>query len=297
MSGESTAVATTDTGIESSETSTELKVEETPAQVQANKKKYMLKVDGEDIEEEIDLNDDVGMTKRLQMARAAEKRMKSAATEKQKAFEIIKAFESDPESMLKRLGPKGREIAEKFLLAQIQDDMLTPEEKEFRQLKQENETYKQKEAREKEERAQAEQQKKEYEYAQTFQATIISALEKSGLPKTAVNVKRMASVMSKNLEYGLELTPDDLATEVFNERSEELKAIIKDADGDQLIKMFGEEMANKIRRSDLKKLQERQGQVFQPGKRTNSGSAPGPKSKGYTTMDEWKEQIERNIKE
>lgn len=301
MSEESSASAAPVASTEGSQVegsqSEEAKQVETPQTIQANKKKFLLKVDGEDVEEEIDLNDEKEMTARLQLARAAKKRMSEAVAEKRKAFEIIKAFEADPETMLSRLGPKGREIAEQYLLKQIQDDMLSPEEKEHRELKKKLEAYEQKEAREKQEREQAAQQKKEYEYAQNFQSTIIEALNKSGLPKTPTNVKRMAAIMSNNLELGLELTPDDLAMEVFNERQEEIKAIIKDADGDQLIKIFGKDIANKIRKSDLKALQEKNSQLFQTGTRPEKSQKTAPPAKGYQTIDEWKAEVERRIKE
>lgn len=48
------------------------------------KKKFQLKVDGEDIEEEVDFSDEEGMKSRLQLARAAKKRMAEAREEKKK---------------------------------------------------------------------------------------------------------------------------------------------------------------------------------------------------------------------
>jgi hypothetical protein len=274
-----------------------VQTETAPQQVVPNKKKFVLKVDGEDVEEEIDLNDEEGMKARLQLARAAKKRMSEAVAEKKKAFEIIKAFEADPESMLARLGPKGREIAEQYLLKQIQDDMLSPQEKEHRDLKKKLETYEQKEAREKQEREQSIQQKKEYEYAQSFQNTIIQALNKSGLPKSPELVKRMAAVMSKNLELGLELTPDDLVSEVKSDLINILKSVVGDADGDSLIQMFGKDVANKIRKSDLRVLQEKQSQLFQSGIRQEKSQKTAPPSKGFQTIEEFMAEAERRIRE
>jgi hypothetical protein len=258
------------------------------------KKKYKLKVDGEDVEEEIDFNDEEGMRNRLQLARAAKKRMAEAQADKKKAFDIIQAFESDPQSMLKRMGPKGREIAEKYLLSQIEEEMLTPEQRELKTLKQENETFKQREAREKEEAAQKVAQQKEYEYAQNFQSTIIEAIEKAGLKKSPLLVKRMASLMAKNLEFGLELTADDLAAEVKGEVSTDLKDIVSSLDGDQLIALFGPEIANKIRKSDLKRLQEKQGLVFQNGKKSIESPAP-KQGRDYMTLDEWRENLDKKF--
>ena len=267
---------------------------ETPTQEM--KRKYKLKVDGQEFEEEIDLNDEEGMKRRLQLSRAADKRMSEAKADKKKAFDIIKAFEEDPESMLKRLGPKGREIAEKYLLSQIQDEMMSKEEKELRDLRRENETFKQAQEREKKDRESQAISKKEHEYAESFQQTIITALNKSGLPKTPELVKRMANVMAKNLEHGLELTPDDLVIEVKNDITALLKSVIGDADGEHLVAMFGEDVANKIRRSDIKKLQERQSQVHQPRtqQRDTQSKSQAPQKK--MSLDEWRESL-KNIKD
>jgi len=107
----------------------------------------------------------------------------------------------------------------------------------------------------------------------------------------------MAAKFSQNLEFGLELTPDDLAQEVKNDLLDIVKSLVGDSDGEHLVNMLGKDAANKIRKFDLKSLQEKQGQVFQSGKKTPLGAPlPAPKlDKGYETTDEWKERIRRNM--
>jgi len=260
----------------------------------AQKEKFKLLVDGEEIEEEVDFSDKEGLKKRLQLAHAAKKRMSEAQDAKKKAFQIVKEFEENPESMLARLGPKGREIAEKFLLSQIQDEMLSPEEKEFRDLKKykemtEAEKDKVKEALEREAAT-----KIESDYAKRYQDTIIEAMEKSGLPKTPELVKRMAGIMKKNLEYGLDLSPDDLIAEVKSDITNLVKSVFGDADGDQLINIFGKDIANKIRKADLKKLQEKQSQLFQKPKA--QGSSSGKNEARPKSIEEWKQEVEDRLK-
>lgn len=267
----------------------------TKSQVQALKEKFKLVVDGEEIEEEVDWNDKEGMKKRLQLAAAAKKRMTEAVEAKRKAFEIVKAFENDPESMLARMGPKGREIAEKYLVKQLQDEMLSPEEKELRDLKAYRESKEKEELTKKEQEQLGVQQKREMEYAQQFQTTIITALEKSGLPKTPELVKRMAATMQKNLEYGLELTPEDLVMEVKSDLTKIVKSIIGDSDGDSLIGLLGDDVAKKIRQSDIRKLQEKQSQLFQGGKKSATSSSQSQQESRPMTMDEWKESVNRRL--
>lgn len=262
----------------------------------AQKEKFKLKVDGQEFEDEVDLSDKEELKRRFQLAHAAKNRIAKAQEDSKKAYSIVKEFEENPQAFLAKLGPKGREIAEQFLLSQIQDEMLSPEEKEYRDLK------KYKDSTEAEKKAAKEKleadaaAKIENEYAQNFQTTIIDALTKSGLPKSPELVKRFAGVMKRNLELGLELSSDQLVHEVKSEVTGLLKSIIGEADGDQLVKMFGEDVAKKIRKYDLKFLQEKQNQVFQRPQVTSQNQSASTPEKGYMTTDEWRESIDRKIK-
>lgn len=267
-------------------------VQPTPAEVKSMKEKFKLKVDGEDFEEELDWNDKEAVKNKLQLAHAAKKRIGEAKTEKQKAMEILKAFE---DGTLLSKHPNARKLAEDLLMAQIQEDMLDPKDKEIRDLRSKNEKYEMTEKQKTEAIRKEAAAKKEFAIAQDFQNTIIEALNKSGLPKTPKLVQRAADLMSKNLDLGLTLTIDDLVTELKGETTNSLKSIIKDADGEQLIAMFGEDLAKKIRKYDLKKLQESQGKVFQNGKKP-TGEAPRPQAdKQYMTPDEWNEEVNRRV--
>lgn len=270
-----------------------------PAQAEAKAKalkKYKLQIDGEEQEAEIDLNDDEAVRKELQLSRAAKKRMAEAKDDKKKAYEIIKAFEADPQTMLKRLGPKGREIAEQYLLEQINDEMLSPEQKRLRDLEAENKGYKDKEEKIKSDQEAKAQADKEYKYAQAFQATIIEALDKSGMPKTANHIKALARLMSKNLELGLDLTPQELADEWAQERTQDYSSDFKEMSAEQFIKLYGADMAKKLQKHAIKELQEKQSQIFQSGPAKVSGGGGESKQARPMSMDEWKESVERRIK-
>lgn len=207
----------------------------------------------------------------------------------------MSAFENNPESMLARLGPKGREIAEKFLLNQIQDEMLSPEEREFRQTKKERDELKaEKEAALKKQQDEA-REREEFQYAQTFQKTIIDALDQSGMPKTALNVRRLADLMSKNLELGLDLSPKELAEEWAKERASNNQAEIKEMTAEQFIKLYGADMAKKLRLHSLKELQEKQGMVFQGGKKIES-SGPKVTESRPTSLEEYMEAARKRAR-
>jgi len=266
----------------------------TKAEIKAAKERFQYKIDGEDVEEEIDLSDREGLKKRFQMAHAAEKRMAEAKSAKQKAFEIVKAFEEDPKNVFKRLGPKGRQAAEEFLLEQISDEMLSPEEKERRAEKAELEALRKERAKAKEDAEKSEMSVKEKRYADEFQTTIISALEKCKLPKSPRLVADVARLWSKKLDTGVELDADDLAKMIRDERSGDQKAIVGEMNGDQLIDYFGEEVAKKMMMAYTKTIRESQGKVFQEKPAAGQAQSSGPKRP--MTMDEWKESVNRRVK-
>lgn len=258
-------------------------IKETPA---PQLKKFKLKVDGEEFEEELDLSNEAELVKRLQLAKAAEKRIGQAKSEKQKAMEILQAFEKG--DLLKK-HPKARELAEQFLLEQLEAEMMTPEQKKLREL----ETYKEQVEREKKEQAdaaaKAEAQKQEQILAERFQKTIIDALDKSGLPKTPEMAKRAAYLLKKNMELGLTLSADDLVMEMKSEAMNIIKSLVGSAEGEQIISMLGEDVAKKIRAWDVKKLKEGLGAKAE--KKEKAAEPIAKKDGKPLTIEEWKEQV------
>ena len=299
MSETATSAAPASTSAEVStqnvETQQAASTEATPAEVKAQKEKFQYVIDGEQVEEEVDFSDKEALKKRFQLGHAAQKRMAEAKAAKAKAYEIVKAFEDDPANILERLGPKGLEAAEKFLMKKIQEQMKSPEEREYEMTKAELAKYKEQEKLAKEAEEKQKISAQEAKYAQEFQATIISALEKTGLPKTPDLVKRMAFIMSKNLELGLDLSPDELAQEVRKDQQELIKSLSKDASIEQLLEMLGPDIANKIRKYDLEKLKLKRNPVLSPDKPEVFENTE-KRSKKPVSMDEWKAQIEERLR-
>lgn len=281
---------------QTAETSVENQNQPTQAEVKAMKEKFSYVIDGENVEEEFDLSNKEELRKRLQLGHAAKKRMAEASAEKRKAIEIVKAFENDDSfAELIQKHPKGREIAEKILLSKLQEEMLSPEEKKMREYESKLKRYEAEEKARKDQEQMSAQQKIEAKYAESYQKTIIDSLNKTSLPKTPEMIKRMASIMNRNLQLGLDLTADELAMEIKSEVSDIVKSIIGDSDGDHLINLFGEDVAKKIRMSDIKKLQEKQSQVYQGGqKKTQAPSIPRDESRPMS-MEEWKESVNRRL--
>lgn len=270
---------------------------EAKAAVQAMREKFSYKVDGEDVEEEIDLSNKEELTKRLRLSRAAEKRMSEAKDAKSKAFDIVKQFDENPESVLRRLPPgKAREIAEKILLEQLNDEMMSPEEKTARDREAKLKKYEEQEEKSRAEQEAAEKEQAMNKYRAQFETTIVEALKKSNLPATPALVAEMARLQMKKLALGIELDADDLAAEVRKNKTSVLTALAKDATPEQLIALLGPDIANKIRKHDLAALQAKQNTVFQ--NRSSGSSTPSTprEDKPPQTLTEWRESLNERVK-
>lgn len=262
-------------------------------------KQMKLKIDGEEFIEnlpfEYDENDKTQveyLKRQLQMAKVANKRMNEASTTRKQAEQFIQLLQQDPMKVLsneKIMGQKKfREIAEQFILQQIEEESMSPEERKHKDMEQRLRQYEEqeKQIKAKEEADQA--QKLEEHYAQQFQKVIIEGLNESGLPKNPFTVKRMAELMQKNLQHGLELEPKHLAQLVKEDYQRELASIIGGANADQLLSLFGEETANKIRKHDLEKL--KSGNLQPKNNQQEIKRDNPPKT---MTMSEWREQQEK----
>jgi hypothetical protein len=237
------------------------------------------------------LSNESELIKRFQLAKAAEKRIGQSKAEKAKAMEVLKAFE---DGTLFKKHPKARELAEQFLVEQLEDEMLSPEQKEFRDLKKYKEEKERHELDRQKALEMAAAEQKEAALANQYQKTIIDALDKSGLPKTPDMAKRMAYIMKKNLDLGLSLTSDDLASEVKSELSAMLKALVGGSDGEQLINLLGEDSAKKIRAYDVKRLKD--GMTNKSVKSDSVQKMPTRSDGKPMSLDDWKEQVKARLK-
>lgn len=268
--------------------------EKKEVQAAKNLKKFKLKVDGQELEEEIDLNDEETIKRHLQMSKASQKRMSEAAQIRRQAEEIVGMFKGDLKSVLKQSDKLGktpaqvRQELEDYFSEILQDEMLSPEQKTIREAQRivrENEERSKKETEQKEAavRAQLEQQ-----YAQDYDKKITEALSSSGLPKTPKTVKRMASLMSQNLNLGLDLEPKDLVQLVREDYLSEIKELFGATDGDTLLKLLGNDVANKIRKSDLARLK-----TPKPMQNTPPPPQREEQPKRRQTTEEWLAEVRK----
>lgn len=254
---------------------------DTPAEV----RRFKVTIDGS--ESEVDESE---LIKGYQRARAANQRFEEAAKLRRQADQLLQTLKTDPLSILTNpnLGVNFDEIAEKHLLAKLENEMLSPEERKAREVQRELEQYKRAEA----ERAEQEQAR-QFEVAKSqaranYERQFVEVLEKTGLPRTGETVARMARYLSEGLRAGAEPDLYDVAQLVREDMLAEQRSLIGSASDDKLEELLGSNTVEKIRKALLNKVS------GQPGVKPRAQpQSPVESPKQGMDPQEWKAWIRK----
>lgn len=264
------------------------------------KRKFKLKVDQQEVEEE--LSDDE-VTVRLQKGRAAERRMQEAAQIRKEFAELKALAKSDPALLLKELaGLEDPDAwAEQRLAAKWKRDVMPEAERKAEDQAKELEGYKAKIAAFEAEKTQAAEAKQMAALEAQTEAAFKRAFEVSGLPWTPEHLDAFGKIALEALDYNMDLTPEQMAAEVKaqlgkqdNESTERAKTKLLSLKGDDLLTALGDEAVKEVIRASVAKRQAAQqqqavvtGQVITP-----KAKAPEvvEKPKFRTTAD-WRKQF------
>lgn len=218
----------------------------------AEKRRYALKVDGQEIEEELS-DDEIRV--RLQKAHAVDKRFAEVANQRKQIEAALAQLKTDPAKALKEIaGLDLDEWAEKRILERYQEAMLPEAEREKAEMQRKLAEY---ERQFEEQKTAAERQKAEAYEQQVFEQTeqeFISAVEQLGYDKgfsRTVLVPMMAEIAEAALDYGVELTPSQMATEA-NKRLETIhRRQVQGLKGEALLKYLGDDVVTEAIRAKL----------------------------------------------
>lgn len=160
-------------------------------------KKYQVKVDGEVLEVAED-----ELLKGYQLSKASHKRFQEAAEKLKSVDELFAIGKQDPTQVLKALGVDPVEWMSEYVDRLVEENSLTPEQKEMRELK----AYKErmdKEAAEKQRLLKEEQAKAQAQAeAQKIDSEISQAFKEAGIKPNARLIQRMADYMLADLAAG-----------------------------------------------------------------------------------------------
>jgi hypothetical protein len=215
---------------------------------------------------------------------------------KREAEQFIHRLKNDPRSVLTdpTLGVDFRKIAEEYVWEQIQEEQLSPEQKQARDMDRELKKYREQEEKAKvSEKEQKAQQLREH-YSMDYDKRISQALSTSGLPKTEGTVKRMIEYMLHDVNNGFQRDASDYVEYVRQDYMRDIQELFGQTDGDTLMKFLGEDTMKKAREADLKRLKTttpESGHTFVPGK----GMVKAKAQKKLSGLD-WERSVMKDFK-
>jgi len=245
------------------QTAAETKKEE--AKIAKKLKQLKLKVDGKEVNEDLPFEVDEGseaaeyMTKQLQLAKAAQKRMGEASDYKKKLDQVgeyLQQAKGNPNKIRELM--KDLEIDERQLAAMIVEEELekakkSPEQLEKEALQAELQKIKDERESEKKEMEEREYQRLVQQETERYSLMIDGALSKAGLPNNQVYRERVAKYLSKAIEKGVEVTAEDVVPLVKEEIAQEIQALFAASPEDYVEQLLGKDTLKRLRKRNLEK--------------------------------------------
>lgn len=215
--------------------------------------KRKLKIDDQEIDE-----DEVIKTYRERKGhqQAANKALQEGKALRRQAEEFV-ALLRDPDKVfdvLTKLGHDPRTLSEKKIVAVLEEEMLTPEQRQQRERDRELAQFKAADKARLEEAKNSQHQKLKEQFAQDYTKQFTEALAASNLPATGDTVARMANYIARAAEINFKMTASEAAQLVREDIRNAQLRLIGDTDGEMLIQLLGEDVANKIRKWDTGRL-------------------------------------------
>ncbi len=246
-------------------------------------RKFKVRVDNQELEV-----DEAELLKGYSHGKAASKRFQEGNKAKAQAEAFIKMMkdESSLFDTLRKLGHDPRALAEKYLAAQIEDDMMDPKDKEIKTYKQRVEEFEKAEAKRKSDAQAQEHDKLKAKYAKEFEAQFLDALKTSGLPQTKPMVAEMAKYIKRAADIGYQLVPADAAKLVREDEEARIQGVAGDTPAEILAKMLGEKNLQKLREYEAQRLKDPQANLRTPEDQTDQRRQKEKSSR--MTPQEWR---------
>lgn len=234
----------------------------TPAEAR-KARNLSIKVDGQVENIDIDSMDDATLTKQLQLARAAQKRMQEAAELKKQQESFRERLKKDPINALKDpdLGVDVRKMIEDQILREYEEQQMDEPTRKAAQLERSLAEREAKIKAQEEAYQQRETQALNEKVFNETRAQFEKALTESGLPNNGHTIALMAEVAQQNLEAGIELDPSQLAGEVRERLSQTNAHVFKGMQGEQLAKYLGDSVITEVLKFAVERVKNQQNQA------------------------------------
>jgi hypothetical protein len=225
---------------------------------QKNLKKLKLKVDGQEIEQEFDLNDEEAIREELQMARVARKRMQEYSELQKEVVKFVDDLKKNPRKALSNptIGVDVKELAARIIEEEIAESRKSPEQIEREKLQEELTRMKEERDREKnEDQARQMERLKEQEF-ERIDIQIDQALQTTDLPKEPYVVKKIAEYMLLGFQEGKDVSPADVLPLVREEILSDIRHLAEVLPEDALQEIFGD-VIKKVRKANVAKAKQK----------------------------------------
>lgn len=243
-------------------------------------RKLKLKVDGQELEEELPFEIDDNpeaveyMTRQLQMSKAAQKRMGEHAQLQKEVKYFLEELRKNPRKILAdpSIGIDVKQLAAQIIEEEIANSQKSPEQLEKERLESELKALQEEREQEREELRQKEFERlQEIEY-ERYDNLMSKALETSDLPKSPYVVKKMADYMLLGLNEGIDVSPEDVLPLVREEIQNDLREMFAIMPDEVIEKIVGKDVFSRVRKKNVAKAKSAPTPVKSAIKDTGSSS-------------------------
>jgi hypothetical protein len=245
-----------DTNVQPEANSAEQNVKTTPS-TETESKNYTVKVNGKE-----KVLNEAEYRKYVQLGLSAQEKFEAAARERAEINKMKDELEKSDwfDQLKKRVqDPKQRrQLIEDKLLEMVEEDALSPQEREYRELKAEKEA---KAAAEKEEKMTKEEKEKAAKETKAIEESqnkirdqIVQVLDKSNLPRSATIFKAVAQEMLSASHHDIDLSPEDAVKIVEKEYFSNIAGTLSDLPIGRVKAILGEKLLAALRDDAVSKV-------------------------------------------
>ena len=263
--------------------SLETELSSTPTEDQIEE--FVLKVNGKEIKEKVNLRDKERISKALQMEKAAHQAFQERAiTAKQlqeiqeDVSEFLEQFTSNPLSVI--MNPEfnlskeqKRQLAEAILKEDLEESQKTPEQKEKEELAKKYEALLAEKAALEEERREQEQARLEQEAAVELENEIVQAIEVGQLPRSTYISKKLADLAYIAYSNGIDLSIEDLIPFVKQQYKKDIAEMLGILSDDEVEMLVSKDRIRTIRNKQIQAVKPKDGAPKSPLKTSDTGKS------------------------
>lgn len=227
--------------------------EELKQEVKAQIKKLKIKVDGKELEKELDLANEAELIKMLQMSEMSNKRAQEAADLRKKhqareseLNQFLELLKEKPELILSQMGKNPVELAEKWLQDEVEKMQMDPKERRIKELEAEMKKIADEKAAAKKAQEEAQKNFLRDKYASDFESQLTKAMESGSIPKEPELVNSMVAYMAKAIEAGVDISFDEIVPLVKNSHRSLVKNTLKGFSAQELMELLSEAQVNDL---------------------------------------------------